>query len=100
MGKIYYPIGRGFNSFLFSPLFGEDFHFSNGLKPPTRLIITYVVAIGSMGRTVYLPKSTIKNQQFLYPKNHEISKLVFLQIQINPAIHSQTHCAGGYKNDS
>ena len=47
--KKHYPLGSGFNSFLFSPLFGEDFHFSNGLKPPTRLIITYLVAIGSMG---------------------------------------------------
>ena len=37
---IYTELGGGFKYFLFSPLFGKDFHldwyFSKGLKPPTR----------------------------------------------------------------
>ena len=37
------PLVGGFKYFLFSPLFGEDFHFdsyfSNGLKPPPRLVL-------------------------------------------------------------
>ena len=36
-------LGGGFKHFLFSPLFGEDFqfdyYFSDGLKPPTSIIV-------------------------------------------------------------
>ena len=39
---VWYLLGGGFKYFLFSPLFGEDFHFdycfSKGLKPPTSII--------------------------------------------------------------
>ena len=44
-------LGGGFKYFLFSPLFGEDFqfdqYFSDGLKPPTRLVLGRVQHINT-----------------------------------------------------
>jgi len=41
-----YLLGGGFKDFAFSPLLGEDSHFSNGLKPPTSLPISGHELIG------------------------------------------------------
>ena len=66
----YWWLGGGFKYFLFSPLFGEDSHFdwyfSNGLKPPSRWLITEKITDGL---------STMKSDETWWEKIEQMQSL-------------------------
>ena len=60
--------------FLFSPLFGEDFHFdsyfSNGLKPPTRCCVYWFCCVGMVSWSGFESHGILYSGQILGPLRH------------------------------